>query len=127
MPVCEDCLRVGGFDPTDAAATRCPDCRDRQRLESRGKAMARRIAAERAGDKITWRELGVRDGWTCHLCRGAVDRVPGTAKAPMGATVDHLIPIADNGTHTWDNVALAHRTCNLARGTKGTAQLRLVG
>jgi 5-methylcytosine-specific restriction endonuclease McrA len=33
----------------------------------------------------------------------------------------------DGGTHTWDNVALAHRSCNLKRGAGGVAQLRLVG
>ena len=47
-----------------------------------------------------------------------------TDRAP---SIDHLIPVSDGGAHTWDNVALAHRTCNSTRGTTGTAQLLLVG
>jgi 5-methylcytosine-specific restriction endonuclease McrA len=89
--------------------------------------MGRRIAAEKSGDDITWQELGERDGWVCHLCNGKVKKLGGRAKQPKGATVDHLVPIADGGSHTWDNVALAHRSCNTSRGAGGTAQLRLVG
>jgi 5-methylcytosine-specific restriction endonuclease McrA len=47
-----------------------------------------------------------------------VPQVAGTAKEPMGGTVDHLVPIVDGGQHVWSNVALAHRICNLARGSK---------
>lgn len=89
--------------------------------------MARRTTAEKVGDNITWQELGERDGWRCHLCGLKVLKRGGTAKQPKGATVDHIVPIADHGTHTWDNVALAHRLCNLSRGAGGEAQLRLVG
>jgi 5-methylcytosine-specific restriction endonuclease McrA len=41
--------------------------------------------------------------------------------------VDHLVPIAAGGSHTWDNVAVAHWDCNQSRGHTGPAQLRLVG
>ena len=44
-----------------------------------------------------------------------------------GATVDHLVPLVQGGEHVWENVALAHRRCNLSRGDRGLAQLRLVG
>lgn len=80
------------------------------------------------GDRdIGWLNLGERDGWRCHLCGRKVQRRPGTAERPLGATVDHLIPLADDGEHIWSNVALAHRRCNTSRGAGGRAQLRLVG
>jgi 5-methylcytosine-specific restriction endonuclease McrA len=79
----------------------------------------RRYLAYRAGDRgISWRVLGKRDHWFCHLCGNPVTAKPGTAYVPDGATVDHIVPIAKNGTHTWNNVALAHRSCNVARGAK---------
>lgn len=85
------------------------------------------MAAVAAGDKgIHWSKVGERDGWRCHICGRTVEQRAGGAKAPKGATVDHLIPIADGGTHTWENVALAHRRCNVSRGAKGSAQLRLI-
>jgi 5-methylcytosine-specific restriction endonuclease McrA len=31
---------------------------------------------------------------------------------PDAPTVDHIIPLAKGGTHTWDNVQLAHWSCN---------------
>jgi len=47
----------------------------------------------------------------------------------MGGTVDHLIPLTPDGTHTWGNVALAHRFCNISRGNRDNVpvQLLLVG
>lgn len=27
-------------------------------------------------------------------------------------SIDHVIPISKGGTHTWDNVRLAHHHCN---------------
>ena len=86
-------------------------------LENRSKSMQRRLVAERQGDNgIHWSVVGERDDWVCHLCGGEVLKKAGTAYEPFGATVDHLIPIAKDGTHTWGNVALAHRRCNVVRG-----------
>lgn len=31
-------------------------------------------------------------------------------------SIDHVIPLAKGGTHTWDNVRLAHRICNSIKG-----------
>lgn len=33
-------------------------------------------------------------------------------------SIDHVIPIAQGGTHSWDNVRLAHRGCNSKKGAK---------
>jgi hypothetical protein len=85
--------------------------------KNRSKAMKKRLLAEKSGDNgIHWRVVGERDDWVCHLCGGEVLKKAGTAYEPFGATVDHLIPIAKDGTHTWGNVALAHRRCNVVRG-----------
>ena len=56
-----------------------------------------------------------RDGWVCHLCSGSVDQALG-AMDEQGPTLDHLIPISQGGPHTFDNLRLAHRSCNTAKG-----------
>lgn len=107
---------------------RCAECAHQHRMAISKKAQARRLDVERRGDKdIHWSTLGERDGWTCHLCSKPVKQQAGTAHVPLGATVDHLLPIAAGGEHVWANVALAHRKCNTSRGAGGIAQLRLVG
>jgi hypothetical protein len=35
-----------------------------------------------------------------------------------GLSVDHRIPLARGGTHTWENVALVHFRCNLRKGDR---------
>jgi len=52
-----------------------------------------------------------RDGWTCWLC--GVGCVRG-AEHPdsMAATVDHVIPLAKGGEHSYANVRCAHFICN---------------
>jgi 5-methylcytosine-specific restriction endonuclease McrA/predicted nucleic acid-binding Zn ribbon protein len=102
-----------------ATARKCPPCTFENKLQRRGIAQARRYEAMRLGDRgINWRSLGKRDGWVCYLCNWVVQQRAGTAYKPFGGTVDHLIPLSKGGTHTWDNVALAHRRCNTSRGNK---------
>lgn len=76
-------------------------------------------------EKIEKYELFWRDNWTCGICGKEVDSTLG-GNDPMGPTIDHIIPISKGGGHTWDNVQLAHRTCNESKGNDteydGTAQ-----
>lgn len=123
---CSDCGIL--FRRSGNPTTRCPECVIAHSRKIRSLAEHRRRLATNQGDAgIDWRSVGERDNWKCHLCGLAVVHQAGTAHVPLGATVDHLVPIAANGEHRWTNVALAHRRCNLSRGTNGVAQLRLVG
>lgn len=73
-----------------------------------------------AVEKISLEDLFERDGGVCHICRKKV--------AWDEKSMDHLIPLSQGGSHTWDNVALAHRNCNAKRGPgRIPAQLRLLG
>ena len=57
-----------------------------------------------------------RDGWTCHICGEEAPReLRGTMRwnAPE---LDHIIPLSVGGAHTYENVACAHRACNLDKG-----------
>lgn len=112
------CVDCGGPHPNDGTRSpRCIPCREEAFRSRRNDAELRRWRAVSIGDKrINWRSVGERDHWVCHLCGEVVGQVPGTAHEPRGATVDHLTPIALGGAHTFDNVAMAHRVCNLKRG-----------
>lgn len=125
VPRCIDCDVVV---PRMANGKRCATCQLTFDVRRRNFSEARRKRAERAGDMdIHWRMLGDRDQWVCHICGLRVPKRAGNAKDGKGATVDHIVPVAAGGSHTWDNVALAHRFCNLSRGARGVAQLRLIG
>ena len=76
---------------------------------------------------ITRTALAERDHWRCHPCNKKV-RPSTRRRDPLGPSIDHLIPVHLGGTHTWNNVALAHERCNLSKGTRAMGeQLMLIG
>ena len=83
-------------------------------------------AAPGGHDEVTLFALGERDGWRCHLCGGKVPNRDHKNRV-LDPEIDHLVPVSAGGSHTWDNVALAHRRCNYERREVGPAQLRLLG
>ena len=93
-------------------------CRDKDYWEHTGKYKNRlhqheRRAAikEAVSEKIDCIRVFERDNWCCQICGEKVNpdiKYP----HPKCATVDHIIPIKKGGNHTYDNVQLAHLTCN---------------
>jgi hypothetical protein len=71
-------------------------------------------------------EVVARDKGRCHICRGRVSRKP--YPHPRSRSMDHVIPLSRGGTHTLDNVRLAHLQCNVAKKHRGgNEQLLLFG
>jgi 5-methylcytosine-specific restriction endonuclease McrA len=70
----------------------------------------KRITHAENRDEISLEVLAERDLWTCHKCGGVVTR--------SNWTRDHLLPLSHDGTHTWENVMLAHRSCNSKKGNR---------
>jgi hypothetical protein len=68
-----------------------------------------------------------RDGWLCGICRKKVDhrlRYPHL----MSASIDHVIPMALGGGHTYLNVQCSHLICNSRKSHHGSGdQLALIG
>jgi 5-methylcytosine-specific restriction endonuclease McrA len=74
----------------------------------------KRRAIYAKGDEINHLVLFMMHGWTCWICREQIN--PRLRKPSLwAATVDHIIPLCKGGTHTWDNVAPAHATCNFSK------------
>lgn len=61
--------------------------------------------------------LWERDGDRCGICGGPIDR---SLKWPdrMCLTVDHIVALADGGTHEPANTQLAHLSCNARKGCR---------
>lgn len=66
-----------------------------------------------------------RDKWRCQLCGVSTPkRLRGTYvdKAPE---LDHVVPLALGGSHTWANVQCACRACNSRKGARALGQIGL--
>lgn len=58
-----------------------------------------------------------RDEWMCKLCGEPVDpriEYPNL----LSASLDHIVPLANGGTHEPNNVQLAHFICNSRKGNR---------
>lgn len=93
----------------------------RKKLWNKNHEIKRRIKIKAAlVDKdITTDKLIIRDKNKCWLCGGMTNKadrivhVDGWYEAgPTHPSIDHVIPLAEGGKHSWDNVRLAHKICN---------------
>ena len=66
---------------------------------------------------LTRHEIFVRDGYACQYC----------GKRARDLTLDHILPRARGGRHTWDNLVSACYDCNHKKGqrTPDQAKMRL--
>lgn len=127
-----ECLCCGGALPVGSYRTVrfCGTaCRRSGKSLSRAKARARSLAVGRpmrshrdrvrafGGDYeyVDVRVVYERDRWVCQLCEEPVDpsvKYPD----PRSASLDHVLPLARGGDHTYENVQLAHLSCNVRKG-----------
>lgn len=122
---CTGCGRVLPFDQfgkfsqaPDGMTYICFDCTNLLAAK-RGRGHAQR--AQEVGldvdAGITEAALRERDGDCCYLCglEMSFERYRMGNYNPLRASIDHIIPIAKGGTHTWDNVKLACLRCNISK------------
>ena len=82
----------------------------------------RRTAAYAVGDISVSRQkiiqaLRDKHGDVCWLCESAL-LFNVKSDHPLSVHIEHLIPISKGGSHGWDNVALAHASCNVQKGSR---------
>lgn len=70
-------------------------------------------------------ELYRRDNGVCHICGGScsfndylITEEGYTIVGDSYPSIDHVIPLAKGGKHSWDNVRLAHVRCNSLKRDK---------
>lgn len=63
---------------------------------------------------ITLKKLIERDGNICQICGKPCDADDHSygSSGPLYPSIDHIVPMAKGGPHTWGNVQLAHVICN---------------
>lgn len=97
----------------------CESCRTAQRRLAQKKERRARRARLRGAECGDVDPLVVfeRDGWLCGI-RG-IPTDP-TAKVPnfFTPTIDHILPLARGGEHSYENVQCAHFICNSYEGAK---------
>ena len=113
------CMELSGYNSSSYCSEKCQK-RYHDRLK-RDKRMVRILSREHDKD-ITLEGLFRRDDGVCYICGkkcdwSDIDERDGAKIAGESyPSIDHVKPIAKGGTHTWDNIKLACRSCNRLKG-----------
>lgn len=59
-----------------------------------------------------------RDNWLCQICFRPIPRLVSSPYDPQRATIDHRLPLAAGGSHTYANLQSAHLGCNSSKGAR---------
>lgn len=100
----------------------CEDCRRRALYRTQNVRRRTKVQNAMVDTDITLHGLFVKNKGRCHICGGVCDF--GDHRYKNGRfvcgnsypTIDHVIPLAKGGEHSWANVKLAHHSCNSAKG-----------
>jgi 5-methylcytosine-specific restriction endonuclease McrA len=94
----------------------CSSACSKKKRNQKDKRLKRRKAM--VDKDISLQALARRDGDVCYLCGEPVDwsdiedRGYCKVAGEYYPSIDHVVPLAAGGKHSWDNVRLAHRRCN---------------
>lgn len=101
-------------NPEDTAETmrRYRAAHSRERLDQSVQYRARKMGA--TVEPIDYEEIIRRDNDMCHICGEPVDP-DATTYEPLARTFDHIIPLILGGSHSMDNLKVAHRRCNVRK------------
>ena len=89
-------------------------CLKKHRRIAKTKRRARKRAV--AYESIDPIAVFERDDWRCHICGGiTLPSLRGSIE-PDAPELDHVVALANGGSHTYSNVACSHRRCNQEKG-----------
>jgi hypothetical protein len=90
-----------------------PSCLKRATKNSFGTRTARAKAAGVICEPVDRTLVFARDGWTCRLCGTGTPRTAMGSMVPNAPELDHVIPLACKGPHTYGNTQCLCRRCNM--------------
>ena len=121
--ICQQCGNV--FDGY-VGDTCCSDiCR---RAAKQGRKARRR--AQKTGvyyEPVNALKVFMRDGWRCQLCGKKLKKEHRGTYRDDAPELDHIIPWAQGGEHSYRNTQCACRKCNSDKGSQERGQLRMFG
>lgn len=68
-----------------------------------------------------------RDGYRCQLCGTKTLKAKRGSYHPKAPELDHIVPLAQGGEHSYRNTQCACRACNVAKRDGAGGQLLLIG
>lgn len=90
-------------------------CSDKCRHKHNNRKKDHRIPKDKMVSKdITLAKLYKRDNGMCWVCGGICD-YNASINSDEYPSIDHIVAVSQGGEHSWENVRLAHRGCNLKR------------
>ncbi|NEW33829.1 HNH endonuclease [Nocardia cyriacigeorgica] len=103
------------------------ECAVQRLRDIRRSAKHRRRAAQRSAYRsdVQRRKVYAADGYRCHICGRKTDPSK-AAPHPRSPTIDHVIPLAQGGTHEPINCRTACFLCNSIKGARGGGEQLLL-
>lgn len=94
------------------------ECQQRNKNRKCKDKRLRKIRERCIDSDITWQKLYEKEHGICYLCGKPVDINDYEYRGEIFIagnnypSIEHVVALSKGGTHSWDNVRLAHRLCN---------------
>lgn len=119
-------IMVKGKTGNKYCSNECSELSVKRRAKKKRRSKDKRWRTNGKPDySITLDKLHIKYNGICHLCGNQtnysdmyINDEGHYIAGDSYPSIDHLVPISKGGTHTWDNVRLAHRLCNSLKGNK---------
>ena len=127
--VCRNC--GVSFDRRSTGATRwmCSEvCANDAAATVKRKNRKARRALERGAvraESVDPLEVFERDNWRCGICKRKTHKAKRGTYHQLAPELDHIVALANGGSHTWENVQCSCRECNGRKGARNYGQLLL--
>jgi 5-methylcytosine-specific restriction endonuclease McrA len=118
------CLGCGEEFNRFDQGSKCDTCKRANDMQHRQLRRLRKKGDGAYEPGIDYRKLYQAGDGCCAICRRPCDDPSvwldwdGLTWMPKAPTVDHIIALANGGTHTWNNVQLACAECNTHKGAR---------
>jgi len=127
---CQECHRLyapvsSGGRPSLYCSDECRGAVTQRRNRISRLLRKRRLRSGMHKDRIDPIKVFERDAWRCGICGLNTDKTKRGTWHPKAPELDHIVALANGGTHTWDNVQCSHRSCNGSKGATNYGQLSL--
>ena len=114
----EYCIETTGYNSKQYCSEKCMK---RWVMRIKNDRRIRRMKTRQHDTDITLELIFKKDDGVCYLCGKQCDwndvDADGNAQGNY-PSIDHVRPLSKGGTHTWNNVRLACRSCNNAKGSR---------